>query len=65
MWPSGEYQLYCCKNSEKNVDFMTRFVGYQVVYQKKIKAWIAQPGTVKTEMKKPNVEEQKPQISEG
>lgn len=33
----------------------------RVVYQKKIKAWIAQPGTVVPECEKPNVEEQKPQ----
>lgn len=33
----------------------------RVVYQKKIKAWMAQPGTVVPECKKPNVEEQKPQ----
>ena len=33
----------------------------RVVYQKKIKAWMAQPGTVVPECEKPNVEEQKPQ----
>lgn len=33
----------------------------RVVYQKKIKAWMAQPGTVAPECEKPNVEEQKPQ----
>lgn len=33
----------------------------RVVYQKKIKAWMAQPGTVVLECEKPNVEEQKPQ----
>lgn len=32
----------------------------RVVYQKKIKAWMAQPGTVVPECEKPNVEEQKP-----
>mgnify|MGYP004466661323 FL=1 len=37
----------------------------RVVYQKKIKAWMAQPGTVVPECEKPNVEEQKPQTSEG
>ena len=31
----------------------------RVVYQKKIKAWMAQPGTVVPECEKPNVEEQK------
>ena len=35
----------------------------RVVYQKKIKAWMAQPGTVVPECEKPNVEEQKPQES--
>lgn len=33
----------------------------RVVYQKKIKAWMVQPGTVAPECEKPNVEEQKPQ----
>ena len=33
----------------------------RVVYQKKIKAWMAQPGTVVPECEKLNVEEQKPQ----
>ena len=33
----------------------------RVVYQKKIKAWMAQPGTVVPECEKTNVEEQKPQ----
>ena len=33
----------------------------RVVYQKKIKAWMAQPGTVVPECEKPNVEEQKAQ----
>ena len=33
----------------------------RVVYQKKIKAWMAQPETVVPECEKPNVEEQKPQ----
>ena len=33
----------------------------RVVYQKKIKEWMAQPGTVVPECEKPNVEEQKPQ----
>lgn len=33
----------------------------RVVYQKKIKAWMAQPGTVVPECEKSNVEEQKPQ----
>lgn len=33
----------------------------RVVYQKKIKAWMVQPGTVVPECEKPNVEEQKPQ----
>ena len=33
----------------------------RVVYQKKIKAWMAQPGTVVPECEKPNVEEQKQQ----
>lgn len=37
----------------------------RVVYQKKIKAWMAQPGTVVPECEKPNVEEQKQQTSEG
>ena len=37
----------------------------RVVYQKKIKAWMAQPGTVVPECEKSNVEEQKPQTSEG
>ena len=37
----------------------------RVVYQKKIKAWMVQPGTVAPECEKPNVEEQKQQTSEG
>ena len=37
----------------------------RVVYQKKIKAWMAQPGTVVPECEKTNVEEQKQQTSEG
>ena len=37
----------------------------RVVYQKKIKAWMVQPGTVAPECEKPKVEEQKQQTSEG